>query len=75
MDPEKILTVADDLEAMRACAAREAEMRRRVYPKFVDSGRMTPDKADSELLQMEAIAALLTHLRDRAAGVRELDFG
>jgi hypothetical protein len=66
---------ADDLEAMRACAAREAAMRERVYPKQIAAGRMTPEMADEELLQMKTIAALLTYLRDKAAGVREFDFG
>lgn len=75
MDMKPDSLAAADLEAMRACAAREAAMRRRVYPKHVDDGRMTEAKADEELMLMEAIAALLAHLRDRAAGVRELDFG
>lgn len=68
------LTV-DDLDALVACAAREAKLREAVYPKFVRTGRMTPDKADQEIRHMEAIAAILRHLRDRAAGVQELDFG
>lgn len=66
---------ADDLAAMRACAAREASMRVRVYPKLIAAGRMTPEMADEELLQMQTITALLTHLRDKAAGVQEFEFG
>jgi hypothetical protein len=37
------------------CAKRELAMRRRVYPKWVDSGRMSQDKADHEIAVMAAI--------------------
>lgn len=37
------------------CAKRELAMRMRVYPKWVDSGRMSQDKADHEIAVMAAI--------------------
>lgn len=72
MDPAQILAAVEALDALVSCAAREAKLRESVYPKFVAQGRMTAAKADEELIHMQAIAALLRHLRDKAAGVREL---
>jgi hypothetical protein len=66
---------AEELETMRLCAAREAAMRERVYPKQIEAGRMTPTMADEELRTMQGIEWTLAKLRDKAAGVREFDFG
>lgn len=41
------------------CARREAKMRRRVYPRWVASGRMSQAKADEEIAMMEAIVRRL----------------
>lgn len=49
----RIFTAADKLAAVR----REIAMRRRVYPRWVEAGRMTQAKADEEIAVMEAIAA------------------
>lgn len=38
------------------CANRELELRRMVYPKWVDAGRMDQANADREILIMAAIA-------------------
>jgi hypothetical protein len=38
------------------CINREIKMRRRVYPRWVAEGRMTQEKANSEIACMEAIA-------------------
>jgi hypothetical protein len=38
------------------CAAREWEMRIRVYPRFVDAGRMTKEKSKREIDLMAEIA-------------------
>lgn len=38
------------------CARRELAMRRRVYPKWVESGRMTQETADREIACMAQIA-------------------
>lgn len=49
-----------DIETIRKlkdCCAREAAMRVNVYPKFVDSGRMTQEKADEEIKLMQIAAA------------------
>ncbi|MBS8227138.1 hypothetical protein [Vannielia litorea] len=45
-----------DLQKHEA-ARREAELRRRVYPRWVADGRMTQAEADRQIAVMEAIAA------------------
>jgi hypothetical protein len=42
-------------ERKRKCLARELMMRRRVYPQWVASGRMTSQEAEEEIAVMEAI--------------------
>lgn len=37
------------------CAMRELRMRESVYPRWVEKGRMTPQKADLEIKLMTAI--------------------
>jgi hypothetical protein len=46
-------TAADKLRAVE----RELRMRRRVYPRWVEAGKMKLDHADREILLMEAIKA------------------
>lgn len=41
----------------RACLVRELAMRRRVYGRWVEAGRMTRHEADHEIAAMEAILA------------------
>jgi hypothetical protein len=48
-----IITTADKL----ACAERELKMRKRVYPRWVEEGRMSLGKSEHEIAAMEAIAA------------------
>lgn len=43
-------------ETKLACLDREIKMRRRVYPRWVQDGRMTQAKADDEIKTMESIA-------------------
>jgi hypothetical protein len=50
---------------MIKCAIREAGMRKRVYPKWVESDRITPDKAAWELGCMEAIVQKLKEIAGR----------
>ena len=55
----------DDLEKVQRsdmidCIKREIGMRKRVYPRRVDLGQMTQEKADREVVVMEAILALLS---------------
>lgn len=48
-----IITTADKL----ACAQRELKMRKQVYPRFIDSGRMSAGKAAHEIAAMEGIVS------------------
>ncbi len=43
-------------EEKMICAEREVRMRKRVYPHYIDSGKMDADKARKEIGIMEAIA-------------------
>jgi len=49
------ITVAD----MIKCADREAEMRKQVYPKWIELGKIKRDTALHELIVMRAIARYL----------------
>lgn len=44
---------------MKACARRELEIRKRVYPTFVGAKRMTVFKAEDEIAAMAAIVKFL----------------
>jgi hypothetical protein len=55
------------MDDMIGCAKRELMMRKRVYAKWVDEGRMSEKKAEDEIAFMNAI---LDHLL-KAAGRRE----
>lgn len=46
-----------------ACIEREIAMRKRVYPRWVESGKMTQAKATAE---MRAMLAVLDTLRELA---------
>lgn len=48
-----VITDADKL----ACAERELKMRKRVYGRWVEEGRMSAGKAAHEIACMEAIVA------------------
>lgn len=45
----------DETEKLK-CLEREIAMRRRVYPKWIASGKLKQEKADREIAIMEAIA-------------------
>ena len=60
------------LDEMVACAERELAMRERVYPKWVESGRMKAEEADQEIHVMKHIASFLARKRDEANGQGEL---
>jgi hypothetical protein len=47
------------------CAAREAGMRRKVYPNRILTGRMTKKQADLEIDKMDAIAELLAEMEEK----------
>lgn len=48
-----IITAADKL----ACAERELKMRQRVYPRWIEAGKLSLGKATHEIAAMEAIVA------------------
>jgi len=52
------------LPAQIACIEREIAMRKRVYPAWVASGRMSQAKADAELLAMRAVLETLQGVRN-----------
>jgi len=55
--PERSFTAAE----MRQAAEREVQIRRRVYPNRVETGRMTRLQAERQIALMQAIA---DHLRE-----------
>jgi hypothetical protein len=52
-------TTTYELHDLIACAIREVELRKNVYPKFIAQGRMTKEKAAWEIGAMKAIAEKL----------------
>lgn len=57
-------SIADLVE----CAKRELALRQRVYPKWVESGRLDARKADHEVECMQHIVSRLEKIRDEEAG-------
>ncbi len=53
------------LDDQIACIRRELSMRQRVYPRWVDDGRMTQAKADHEVNTMMAVLATLERLQQQ----------
>lgn len=47
-----------------ACVDREIRLRLRVFPRFVQEGRMTAKKADEEISLMREVRAVLEALPD-----------
>jgi hypothetical protein len=54
------MTRADQI----ACVRREIEMRQRVYPRWVEAGRMTMAKARIEIETMQSVLKTLEHLHE-----------
>lgn len=52
-----------DIDRQIACVRREVSMRRRVYPRWVSTGKMTQDEADRQISTMEAVQATLESVR------------
>jgi len=50
-------------EAQLACARRELALRQRCYPRWIESRRMTQEKADIEIECMAAIVKTLEKLK------------
>ena len=55
------ITTADKL----ACAEREVKLRKRVYLRFIEEGKMSAGKAAIEIAAMQAIAADYRALVDK----------
>jgi len=53
------------LDEQIACVRREISMRERVYPRWVESRRLTQQKADAETNAMRAVLATLEGLLAR----------
>ena len=47
----------ETIRKLKECCAREAALRKNVYPKWVNSGKMTQEKADEEIYLMQLAAA------------------
>lgn len=56
-----------DIDRQIACVRREVSMRRKVYPGWIQRGKMTQEEADRQLSTMEAVQATLEQLRDERA--------
>lgn len=46
----------DLIQKLQKCCEREAALRKRVYPKFIMSGKMTKAAADEEIKLMQLAA-------------------
>lgn len=53
------VTLADQI----ACVKRELAMRRGVYPRWVATDRMKPEKAAAEIAAMEAVLITVENAR------------
>lgn len=53
-----------DLDAQIKCVKREIALRKNVYPKFVNSGRMKEAEADHEIAAMTAALHTLMGLKE-----------
>lgn len=56
-----MITIEDQIKAVE----REIGMRRRVYPNWVASKRMSQEKADKEIAAMEAVLETLKQVQKR----------
>lgn len=54
------------IDTQCACVRREISMRKRVYPRWVATQKMTQEEADRQILVMEAVLATLEGLRAEA---------
>jgi len=51
------------LETQLACIRREIRMRENVYPRWIETGKMTANKANAELAAMRAVLETLVELQ------------
>jgi len=50
-----------DLTPLLGCCRRELAFRQRVYPKWVEKGRMSEKKAEEELALMRELVDFMVH--------------
>ena len=50
------------LQEQISCVRRELALRKRVYPRWIESGRMKPETADHEINCMQAVHETLSSL-------------
>ena len=55
----KMFTAQISLAEMEAEIKREIVMRQRVYPRFVETGKLTETDANLQLLKMQAVLVLI----------------
>lgn len=60
---EDVAPIAVSLPDQIKCVRREIGLRKRVYPRWVESGRLTQAKADAEIAAMKAVLATLERQR------------
>lgn len=51
--------ISISLEDQIRCVAREIAMRKRIYPRWVNTGRMTREEADREIALMQEVLVTL----------------
>jgi hypothetical protein len=61
-----------DLEKMKATAQREHQLRKKVYPRWVEQGRMIQQFADDEIIQQAKIVALIQEVIEEKTGAQRL---
>jgi len=54
---------APDINQQIACVTREIGMRRKVYPRWTDAGKITKAKADHDVACMEQVLVTLQHVK------------
>jgi hypothetical protein len=54
------------LDEQIACVTREIALREKVYPKWIETGRMTKQKAEHEIAAMKAALGTLMAARSIA---------
>lgn len=68
--PHQFMAVVVSDHARIDCLKREIALRRRVYPRLVEQGKMTQTRADSEIEVMQAILDDYTARGDLFGGMR-----
>ncbi len=52
-----------DINEMIACVRREIKKREFVYPRLIEQGKLSPKKADSEIVAMKSVLHILSELK------------